>query len=93
MLPLLLISKKQKWLQTGLGQKISSDDNSLFQYFTDAPMYIAGDSTNNYRPVKLPDEQKISKAAQRILECRRLQFEIAAGLVDELPPRWRSLQE
>ncbi len=35
---------------------------------------------------QLPDEQKISKAAQRVLECRRIQYEIAAGLVDELHP-------
>jgi len=76
-----------KKLQTNqVGQTISVADADYFQYFTDSPLYSAGDSTNNYRPVKLPDEQKISKAAQRILECRRLQFEIAAGLVDELPP-------
>ncbi|HSO85265.1 MAG TPA: DUF4831 family protein [Draconibacterium sp.] len=69
-----------------VGQKNNFDDNSFFEYFTDTPLYASGDSTNNYRPVKLPDEQKISKAAQRVLECRRLQFEIAAGLVDELHP-------
>ena len=69
-----------------VGQKPEFDDNSSFEYFTDSPLYTAGDSTNNYRPVKIPDEQKISKAAQRILECRRLQYEIAAGLVDEFHP-------
>ena len=76
-----------KKLQTNqVGQTISVADADYFQYYTDSPLYSAGDSTNNYRPVKLPEEQKISKAAQRILECRRLQFEMAAGLVDELPP-------
>ncbi len=69
-----------------VGKKPEFDDNSFFEYFTDSPLYTAGDSTNNYRPVKIPDEQKISKAAQRILECRRLQYEIAAGLVDEFHP-------
>lgn len=69
-----------------VGQIAEADANDYFQYFTDSPLYTAGDSTNNYRPVKVADEQKISKAAQRILECRRLQFEIAAGLVDELHP-------
>lgn len=69
-----------------VGEKPEFDDNSFFEYFTDSPLYTAGDSTNNYRPVKIPDEQKISKAAQRILECRRLQYEIAAGLVDEFHP-------
>ena len=78
--------KKAEVVTNNLGQKNKSGDNSLFQYLTDSPLYIAGDSTNNFRPVKLPDEQKISKAAQRILESRRLQFEIAAGLVDEFHP-------
>jgi hypothetical protein len=78
--------KKAEVVTNNVGQKNKSGDNSLFQYFTDSPLYIAGDSTNNFRPVKLPDEQKISKAAQRILESRRLQFEIAAGLVDEFHP-------
>ena len=69
-----------------VGQITETDANDYFQYFTDSPLYTTGDSTNNYRPVKMADEQKISKAAQRILECRKLQFEIAAGLVDELHP-------
>jgi hypothetical protein len=82
--PIPVTAKK---LQTNqVGQTISVADADYFQYFTDSPLYSAGDSTNNYRPVKLPDEQKISKAAQRILECRRLQYEMAAGLADELPP-------
>ena len=69
-----------------VGQITEPGANDYFQYFTDSPLYTAGDSANNYRPVKMADEQKISKAAQRILECRKLQFEIAAGLVDELHP-------
>jgi len=69
-----------------VGQKTKFDDNSFFEYLTDFPLYTAGDSTNNYRAIKLPDEQKISKAAQRVLECRRIQYEIAAGLVDEFHP-------
>jgi len=78
--------KKVEVVTHNVGQKNNSGDNSLFQYFTDSPIYMAGDSTNNYRPVKLPDEQKIGKAAQRIIESRRLQYEIAAGLVDEFHP-------
>lgn len=80
----LVAIKKLPTNQVGQTTGISEPD--YFQYYTDSPLYSAGDSTNNYRPVKLSEEQKISKAAQRILECRRLQFEIAAGLVDELPP-------
>jgi hypothetical protein len=79
-------NENYKVITNRVGQKNTFDDNSFFEYFTDAPLYTSGDSTNNYRPVKLPDEQKISEAAQRVLECRRLQFEIAAGLVDELHP-------
>jgi len=78
--------KKKDVVTNRVGQKNKFSDNSLFEYFTDSPLYTAGDSTNNYRPVKLADEQKISKAAQKVLECRRIQYEIAAGLVDELHP-------
>ncbi len=78
--------KREVVVTNRVGQKNQFSDNTFFEYFTDSPMYTAGDSTNNYRPVKLPDEQKISKAAQRVLECRRIQYEIAAGLVDELHP-------
>ena len=78
--------KNDEVVTNSVGQKNKFDDNSFFEYFTDAPIYIAGDSTNNYRPIKLPDEQKITKAAQRVLDCRRIQYEIAAGLVDEFHP-------
>ncbi|TNF40812.1 MAG: DUF4831 family protein, partial [Bacteroidetes bacterium] len=78
--------KKTDVFTNSAAKKSKSADNGLFQYFTDSPLYMAGDSTNNYRPVKLPDEQKMSKAAQRVLESRRLQYEIAAGLVDEFHP-------
>lgn len=77
---------KDEVVTNRVGQKAKFDDNTFFEYFTDAPIYTAGDSTNNYRPVKLPEEQKISKAAQRVLESRRIQYEIAAGLVDEFHP-------
>ncbi len=78
--------KKDVVVTNRIGQKTKFDDNSFSEYFTDTPIYRAGDSTNNYRPVKLAEEQKISKAAQRVMECRRIQYEIAAGLLDELHP-------
>jgi hypothetical protein len=78
--------KKVEIVTNKVGQKAKFNDNNLFEYFTDAPLYTAGDSTNNYRPVRLPEEQKISKAAQRVLESRRIQYEIAAGLLDEFHP-------
>lgn len=78
--------KKDKVITNRVGQPEKFEDESYFQYFTDSPLYTAGDSTNNYRPVKIAEEQKMSTAAQRVLECRRIQYEIAAGLVDELHP-------
>ncbi|GAB1453603.1 DUF4831 family protein [Draconibacterium sp.] len=78
--------KKIKVVTNTVGQKTKFGENNSFEYFTDAPIYTAGDSTNNYRPVRLGEEQKISKAAQRVLESRRIQYEIAAGLVDEFHP-------
>ncbi|EFK97928.1 hypothetical protein LDC_0024 [sediment metagenome] len=84
--------KKTEVFTNSASKKSKSGDNGLFQYFTDSPQYMAGDSTNNYRPIKLPDEQKISKAAQRILESRRIQFEIAAGLIDEFHPDGEAYQ-
>ena len=78
--------RKENIATNKTGQIVNPEKADFFQYFTDSPMYAAGDSSNNFKPVKLPEEQKISKAAQRVLESRRLQFEIAAGLVDELPP-------
>jgi hypothetical protein len=79
-------NKEEKVVTNTVGQKTEFGENNAFEYFTDAPIYTAGDSTNNYRPVRLPEEQKISKAAQRVLESRRIQYEIAAGLVDEFHP-------
>lgn len=78
--------KKVKVVTNKVGQLEMFDDQSYFQFFTDSPLYTAGDSTNNYRPVKIPDEQIISQAAERVLESRRFQYEIASGLVDELHP-------
>lgn len=78
--------KKEDVVTNKVGQKSKFDDKSYFEYFTDLSLYTPGDADNGFRPVKLPEEQKISKAAQRALDCRRLQYEIAAGLADEFHP-------
>lgn len=78
--------KKQEVVTNRVGQKKRFDDRSFFEYFTDMPLFTAGNENNGYRPVRLPEEQKISKAAQRVLDSRRIQYEIAAGLVDEFHP-------
>lgn len=78
--------KKEEIVTNRVGQKKKFDDRSFFEYFTDSPIYTSGDSSSGYRPVKIPEEQKISKAAQRVLDSRRIQYEIAAGLIDEFHP-------
>ncbi len=78
--------KNEKVVTNKTGQITKVKGSNLFGFYTDSPLYIAGDSSNNFRPIKLADEQKISKAAQRVFECRRIRYEIAAGLVDEFHP-------
>jgi len=67
-------------------KKPKKDDGFSFDYITDTPFYMPGDSTNGYRPVRVSDEQKAAEAAQRILECRMNQYDMAAGMLDELHP-------
>ncbi len=78
--------KKDEVVTNRVGQKKKFEDRSYFEFFTDTPLFTAVDENNGYRPVKLPEEQKIGKAAQRVLDSRRIQYEIAAGLVDEFHP-------
>lgn len=62
------------------------EDGFSYANFNDTPFYTPGDSTNNYRPVKVSAEKKASEAAARIMECRLTQFHMAAGLMDEFHP-------
>lgn len=78
--------KKMKVRTNIVGQPEKFEDNNYSQYYTDSPLYTAGDSTNNFRPVRIPEEQRMSQAAERILESRLFRYEIATGLVDELHP-------
>ncbi len=63
-------------------------NNDVFDFsqFNHTPAYMQGDSTNNYRPVKVNDEEKAVEAAKRILESRNTRFHMAAGLMDEFHP-------
>lgn len=63
-------------------QKPDFDDGFSFDYFTYTPSYFPGDSTNNFRPTKVNIEQKAAQAAQRILDCRMNQYDMAAFLMD-----------
>lgn len=63
-------------------QKPDLDDGFSFDYFTDTPAYYPGDSTNNFRPTKVSVEKKAIEAAQRILNCRMNQYDLAALRID-----------
>lgn len=67
-------------------QQPELNDGFSFSNINDSPMYTSGDSTTNYRPVRVGPETKAAEAAARILECRLTRFHMAAGLLDELHP-------
>ncbi len=62
------------------------EDDFRFSGINDAPLYVSGDSTNNYRPVRLGAEQRAAEAAGKILESRKTQYDIPAGMMDEFHP-------
>jgi hypothetical protein len=57
-----------------------------FTNLSDEPFFSSGDSTGRYRAARLTIDQKAAQAAARVLDCRKLKYEIVAGLLDELPP-------
>ena len=66
--------------------KTDREGDFAFANFNDTPLYTPGDSTNNFRPVRVSVEKKASEAAARILECRLTRFHMVAGLMDEFHP-------
>jgi hypothetical protein len=73
-------------------EKPDLDDDFSFADFNDSPIYTEGDSTTNYRPVRVSDDVKAAEAAARILECRLSRFHMAAGLMDEFHPDGKAYQ-
>ncbi|WP_319591190.1 DUF4831 family protein [uncultured Draconibacterium sp.] len=63
-------------------QRPDIDDGFSFDYFSDTPFVIPGDSTNNFRPTRVSIEQKAAEAAQRVLDCRMNQYDLAALRID-----------
>lgn len=61
-------------------------DDFSFDYFTDTPFYIQGDSINGFQPVRVGTEQKAAEAAKRVLEARMNQYDMVAGMLDEFHP-------
>ncbi len=70
---------------TYISKELKEDDFD-FSRFNHSPFYTQGDSTNNYRPVRVSEEDKAVEAARRILESRNTRFQIASGLLDEFHP-------
>lgn len=62
------------------------DDGFRFANFNDTPLYTPGDSTNNFRPMRVSNDVKAAEAANRILNSRLTQYDMAAGLMDEFHP-------
>ncbi len=69
-----------------VGQKNTFDKGSKFSYFTDTPFFAPGDSTNNFRPMRVSAETKMAEAVKRVLDSRRFQYDIASGMMDEFHP-------
>ncbi len=63
-------------------QKPDREDGFSFDYFSDTPFVIQGDSSNNFRPTKVSVEQKAAEAARRILNARMNQYDLAALRID-----------
>ena len=77
------VEAKQKKVKTEqLITKPEINDGFSFDYFTDTPFYTSGDSSNNFRPVRVSDEKKMAEAANRILQSRMNQYDLAALRID-----------
>lgn len=74
-----------------LSKPIEPDEFS-FENINDLPQFIPGDSTTNFRPVRLSTDQKAAQAAARVLKCRTTRFEMVAGLMDEFHPDGNAYQ-
>jgi len=61
-------------------------DDFSFDNFTDTPFYTPGDSTNNFQPVRVGDDQKAAEAAKRVLDSRLIRYDMVAGMMDEFHP-------
>ena len=63
-------------------QKPDLNDGFSFDYFSDTPFFIPGDSTNGFRTTRVSVEQKAAEAAKRILNSRMNQYDLAALRID-----------
>src|SRR5690554_288389 len=93
-------------INTGSGELFTVSDRTLtyidkpirnnshdFSRFNHNPEYTRGDSTTNFRPVRMSTEDKAVEAAKRILESRNLRYQMVAGLMDEFHPDGEAYRE
>ena len=69
-----------------LTTKIKKDDGFSFANINSEPFIVPGDSSNNYRPMRVSTDRKAAEAAERILECRLNRYHTVAGMLDEFHP-------
>jgi len=62
--------------------KPDREDGFSFDYFSDTPFFIPGDSINGFRATRVSVEQKAAEAAKRILNSRMNQYDLAALRID-----------
>ena len=73
-------------------EKKPKNDGFDFAHINDSPIFVPGDSTNNFRPTRVSNERKAAEAAERILEARLSRFHMAAGLMDVFHPDGEAYQ-
>jgi hypothetical protein len=74
-------------LVAGYSLKVNTAQiQSAFSNLTSTSWFSQGDSTNNFKVVRISPEKKAAEAVAKIFECRRIRYDIAAGLLDEFHP-------
>ncbi len=69
-----------------LTAKVKKNDGFSFANINSEPYIVQGDSSNNYRSVRVSTDRKAAEAAERILECRVNRYHTVAGMLDEFHP-------
>ncbi len=81
-------------LVTGFSFRTKQQPSGIpYPDLTATSWFSQGDSTNNFRVVRITPEKKAAEAAAKIFECRRIKYEIAAGLLDEFHPDGKAYEE
>jgi hypothetical protein len=79
-------NKLQMFRTNNMNGSPEKTEGFSFAHFNHSPVYMPGDSANNFRPTRVSIERKAAEAAERILECRMARYHMVAGLMDEFHP-------